>query len=224
MMSRKKILTIASVFCMSALAAGVTLAYFTDTDEVTNRFVTQGSFDIQILEKESDDGTFVDEDDPSGGIEYKNFLPGQRLQKEPFVKNEGSYDEWVRVKVIVPRWSVWKNAFERHGIPNVGPETFSEKVLCEYNTEDWERSGYIEDASNDTLIIKFYLKSKLEPKKESSCVFHYVKIPPEFDAEDLKEDVLGKFDIKLVAEALQADNTGTNAIEAFELFYDEQKP
>ena len=221
MKSKKKIMSIALFMCMAALVAGGSLAYFTDTDEVTNEFVTQGSFGVKIEEEKSADGEFKDENDASSGIKYEGFVPGQQLEKEPFVTNSGTYDQWVRVRTIIPKWSAWKSAFERHGVQDVGPKTFISKVIPEYNTEAWELDEqYIVDEEADTLTFFYYLKSKLAAGDKSPSIFTHVVIPAEFDMEDLEDDALGSFDIQLVAEAIQSDNTGDNAKEAFKLYYD----
>lgn len=88
-MNKKKLLTLAMVISMVAiLVVGGTIAYFTDTDTETNVFTT-GNVDIDLIE------TF----DPNNA----KLLPGIDVQKEVYVKNEGSETAYVRVHVAFPK-------------------------------------------------------------------------------------------------------------------------
>lgn len=86
-MNKKKILVLAMTLSMVAiLAMGATLAYFTDTDTVTNVFTT-GNVEIEIEEQ-------VDED--------TLLMPGKKINKDVFVKNTGSQPAYVRVHIAFP--------------------------------------------------------------------------------------------------------------------------
>lgn len=97
MKTKKKVLVVALVIAMIAIAVGGTLAWFNDTDEVTNVF-TVGSIDIEQNEVFDEDtaqllpvvGTDpTDEDD--------NYI-----QKEVTVSNVGKNDAYVQTYVAVP--------------------------------------------------------------------------------------------------------------------------
>jgi len=85
---KKKILTLCLVVCLAATAiVGGTLAYFTDTDNETNVFTT-GDVEIDLIE------TF----DPDNA----KLMPGIDINKDVFVKNEGTETAYVRVHLAFP--------------------------------------------------------------------------------------------------------------------------
>lgn len=85
---KKKILSLCLVVCLAATAiVGGTLAYFTDTDDAENVFTT-GNVDIELIE------TF----DPDNA----KLMPGINIEKDVFVKNEGTETSYVRVHVAIP--------------------------------------------------------------------------------------------------------------------------
>jgi predicted ribosomally synthesized peptide with SipW-like signal peptide len=96
---KKKILALALVVAMLAVAiVSASLAYFTDEEYETNTF-TLGEIDITLEE------TFGNEDkDGDGKDETKEFYPGVPVKKEVWVENtsETGNDAYVRVHVAFP--------------------------------------------------------------------------------------------------------------------------
>lgn len=100
---KKKLLAIALVVALLAVAVGGTLAYFTDQDAATNTF-TVGSVKIEIYENdvqtEGDVVKFgpltpiVNVDQPSADVSY--------IGKAVEVKNTGNNGAYVRVHIAVP--------------------------------------------------------------------------------------------------------------------------
>ena len=100
---KKKLLVMALVVAMIAVAVGGTLAYFTDQDAATNTF-TVGSVKIEIYENdkatEDDVVSFgpltpvVNVDTPSADISY--------VKKAVEVKNTGKNSAYIRVHIAVP--------------------------------------------------------------------------------------------------------------------------
>ena len=85
---RRVLLLAAMSLCMAALlTAGVTLAYFTAADVRTNTF-TVGQVDIALTEVQ----------DEENGV----LIPGQPVNRDVWVRNEGSAAAWIRVKVYIP--------------------------------------------------------------------------------------------------------------------------
>ena len=137
----KKKLTV--IFLCVALAAiaivGASLAYFTDTESVTNTF-TVGDVKIDLLEsslhrenagvangatstselwsdvaKEGSGNTskykagdtfYTDAQIEANAEEYKceneQLIPGRSYHKMPYVKNVGSNDAYIRIRVMIP--------------------------------------------------------------------------------------------------------------------------
>lgn len=97
---KKKILSVCLVVCLLATAIiGTTLAYFTDTKEVTNTFTTG---DVTIKLDETDvgtDGVPTGEGRKEEGNAY-HLLPGKTYTKDPIVTvNAGSEECYVFVRV-----------------------------------------------------------------------------------------------------------------------------
>ena len=87
---KKKILALCLVVVLVATAiTGVTLAYFTDTDDATNTF-TVGNVDIDLTEPKWDE---------QGKNEAPEAYPGEALAKDPTVTNHGANPCFVRISV-----------------------------------------------------------------------------------------------------------------------------
>ncbi|MGN0798889.1 MAG: SipW-dependent-type signal peptide-containing protein, partial [Christensenellales bacterium] len=153
---KKKILTICLIVALAATAIiGGTLAYFTDTKEVTNTF-TVGNVSIELIESQyhrvnAGKGDVGDVEEPLQGgylwasnvtlegntentpnyvtskevwsgkyfsddqieadaatykngyfAEHNNMMPGSNVRKNPYVKNTGANDAYIRVRVLIP--------------------------------------------------------------------------------------------------------------------------
>lgn len=99
---KKRIVTLALVVALVAIAAVGTLAYFTDTDKATNTFTVGG---VKIA---------LHEDNKEGAVdkEYQEWLEDQVLMpgdnqtntvaKVVTVENTGKSDSYVRVHIAIP--------------------------------------------------------------------------------------------------------------------------
>ena len=88
-MTKRKIMLLAMALSVVAiLAVGGTLAYFTDTDAADNVF-TVGNVDIDLTEPD-----WVGED----AVE-PNVYPGQEIEKNPMITNNGDNPCFVRIKI-----------------------------------------------------------------------------------------------------------------------------
>ena len=85
-LNRKWVLVIALVLSVAAATAG-TLAYLTDRDTVENAF-TMGNVDIEVEEVFPEEGAPIE--------------PGQEVNKDAKIVNEGTNPAWVWMTVSVP--------------------------------------------------------------------------------------------------------------------------
>lgn len=92
---KKRILLLATVAVLAAIAVGGTVAYFTGADQVHN-VITTGSVDIELIEKTIDQGGAV-VDFPEEGV--KDVLPGTAVSKIVSVRNDGEATAWIRISV-----------------------------------------------------------------------------------------------------------------------------
>ena len=131
---KKKILTLAAIAICASVAATGTLAYFTASDEAHN-VITSGGVDIALVEKTKVDG--VEMEFPKEGL--SGIMPGKSVSKIVSVKNTGTNDAWVRVKVDTvihknPKVSAFNELLplEVDGV---------QMITCDFNTTKWEQIG-----------------------------------------------------------------------------------
>lgn len=213
-LNKKQILTIALAVSLIAILSFSTLAWFTDSDEVTNKFQVATStedpddiFSVDVKENVDTDGdgnpdTVVDEGNvPDGGYAYENIYPSAELVKEPIVENTGAYDQYIRVLVTVDEeWDLL-----------VGDLTGTYKG---FDATVWTAAG--KTTENGKVTYTYYLNSILAPDA-TQTLFTHVIIPAELTQQDMATLENGMFTMDIVAQAVQADNTGDNAQDAFAL-------
>lgn len=206
-MKKNRVLAFALAVCLVAILAFGSLAFFTDSERASNKFMTASSddpdkllFDVDLYE------TDVDNDGDKRANTYSNILPGSVLSKDPTVKNTGLYGQYVRLVITIDCASQWQAACADHNIEDL------EDIFGGINSK-WERKSEEADLANNTLTYTYYLNHVLNPD-ETSTIFETVTIPKEFTIEDM--NTLTEFNMYIVAEAIQSDNNGTNAVEAFE--------
>ena len=155
-MSKRKIVLLASALCMVAiLAIGGTLAYFTDTQEVTNTF-TAGGVKIKLIEQQSsEDGKslvpYVDgqtlmpivgsaQTDPKNDVGQPTS--GNYIDKIVTIENTGKSDAWVRAYFAIP--SALDDGYETFNAgANILHFNFGNKdgVSTEGNQWKWTHDG-----------------------------------------------------------------------------------
>lgn len=218
-LTKKKVFVAALALCLVAILSMGTLAWFSDSDEVKNDFMITDSdtvtnpddvFSIDIYETKVDaDGNVVTDangnpETTDAGNTYEDIAPGDVLAKDPTVVNTGAYNQWVRVKVTLSNAENWLALVTKYNL------TFADLF------EGIDSSAWIgvEDytITGGAMTFTYYLKEQLEPGN-TATLFTDVKIPTEFDQTDMY--AVREFSLKLVAEAVQVENTKDNAVDAF---------
>lgn len=239
--NKKKVLVAALAISLIAILSMGSIAWFSDTDEVTNKFMVATSddgedsvFSVDVFEEvdEDGDGEFTGTGDydaaegaweKGGGYTYEEILPGDTLGKRPWVRNTGSYDEYIRVKVTINNAKAWKTIFEKY-------ELTLDDIFLGHNEAQWTRNDAetTEDTAKDTMTYVYYLNRILEPHKnggKDAYLFRCVQIPTQLKQEDMAlftyeaiDDTTGNyvFELDILAEAVQTEHVGANAIEAFD--------
>ncbi len=211
-LNKKKVFTLALAVCLIAILSLSSLAWFTDSDSVTNDFLIAGSddadpddvFSIDVWEDD-------DEEDEEGeekiqdGIEYEDILPGDDLYKEVHIENTGSYPQYVRATVTVTGASVWQDVYGMYIVPL--------EVLTDADLTGVHTLVMYYDAENDAFVYELYYEEPLAVDAEL-IVFEHVYIPEELDR--YQAAALQNFQIVVVADAVQTENVGDNVYEAFE--------
>ena len=209
-MTKKKVFVAALAVCLVAVLSMGTLAWFSAEDEVTNKFMIADSesdpneiFSVDVWENTPDG------DKDQDGYEYKDILPGDQLKKEVYVENTGAYDQYIRVKVTVNNADAW--------IAALGNGYDLGTMFLGHDETKWTRyevGQYSNDANGSYYTMVFYLNEKLAPNATVN-LFETVEIPTQLTQEDMVF-VGGQFDLTILAEAVQTENVGDSAYEAFQ--------
>lgn len=218
---KKRTFIVALIICMVAIIGIGSLAYFQASKNLTNYFAVAGVpnptdptatidptalFSIKL---EETDITKNDNTKTETGNTYTDILPGDTLKKDPTVTNTGKYDAWVRVKVTVTDAADWKAACDKHGITDLAT------IFNGFDAELWDREIKEDVEKDNTITYTYYYRTKVAPDGTAK-LFDSVTIPKQLDVEDMAS--LATFQLKITGEAIQADNTGETAQEAFKEF------
>lgn len=211
-MNKKKALSLALVVALIAILSFSSLAWFSDTDDVTNTFMVANSaetpdeiFSVDVWEYVEGDIENPDQD----GHTYEDILPGGRYHKEPYIQNTGSYDQYIRAKVTVSNADAWIAALGNGYDLGTMFEGHDESVWTRYEAGEY-------DGTNNTYTMVFYLNYKLAPG-EKACLFNTVVIPSQLTQEDMVF-VGGEFTLTVLGEAVQTENLGEGVDTAYEAF------
>ena len=209
-MTKKKVFVAALAVCLVAVLSMGTLAWFSDSDSVTNSFMIADSesdpneiFSVDVWENTPDG------DKDQDGYEYKDILPGDQLKKEVYVENTGAYDQYIRVKVTVNNADAW--------IAALGNGYDLGTMFLGHDETKWTRyevGQYSSDANGSYYTMVFYLNEKLAPNATVN-LFETVEIPSQLTQQQMSF-VGGQFDLTIFDEAFQTENVGDSAYEAFQ--------
>lgn len=186
---KKKLTALALVIVMVAmLFTGLTMAYFTDNETVTNTF-TVGSIEIDVYEHDIDNPTKEVEENL-----YENVVPGVTYPKDPTIENIGKNDAYARMLVTVP-YDLFMSLAGK-GITDL------DAMFADHNEALWERSATVMDELNNTVTYVYNCKSLLQPG-EKAVLFTSFTLPATLTQEDLA--AWDSFYIQIKGEAIQAE-------------------
>ena len=237
-MNKKKILSLALVVIMIAILSFGSLAWFSDSDSVTNNFDIAGGennkpdeiFSIDVMEYVVDENGnaatigFEGDTTNDGTFTYENIAPGEVLRKQPQIRNTGSYEQWVRMKVTFDNANYWIALLQKYGYTDLTDLLYMRDQTTKLvNAGNWTRGETT--VENDQVTYVFYYNTKLQPiadpgnagAAESNAIFFsWVKIPHEFTQEDMAPFTSGDFQMVVTGEAIQVKNINAQtAKEAF---------
>lgn len=217
-LNKKKLFVAAIAMSLIAIISIGTLAWFNATDDVTNTFKvatnendTDPTFSVEVSETDLDGNKTLD------GVTYYDVLPGDVIDKNPTIKNTGDYTQWIRASVTMSKADKW---FANGGSLKFGDvfagSTYDVVANAATSTANWL---LVEETAtpnaNGEAVWYLYLNSELAADAEA-VLFETVKIDEDFTLEEVMAlGVDGEFNITVKADALQKDNTGANAVEAF---------
>lgn len=211
-MTKKKVLVTALAVCLIATLSLGTLAWFNASDSVTNTFKvadTDGNnepdFSVELWETDEYDNRVEER-------EYKDILPGDVLDKDPTVENTGNYDQYIRAYVTFSDAETLQAACAKYGLST------DLRTWLNVDSTVWDAVSEPNAGTDGSITYCYYLKNVLGKKvgEETNKVqlFTTVTIPEKFVQADLSGGN-AVFTIDVKADALQTENTGTYAAEAF---------
>lgn len=219
-LSKKKVFVSAVVVCLLAMVSAGSLAWFSASDSVKNEFLfatseddtPEGIFSVDVWEEvgidEDGDGNpdKIGKGEDDKGHEYTDILPGSTYTKEPHVENTGSYDQYIRVTVTISDATAWIDA--------VGLDIDMRTVFAGFDEDKWDNISKNIEGETDTVTYVLYYNDILESKKDIT-LFEGVNIPTSLTQKQAAA-FEGGFTIDILAEAVQTENVGKNAFEAFQ--------
>ncbi len=224
--TKSKVFVTSLVVSLVAILSMSTLAWFSDSDSVSNKFLVADSvdidtpdevFSIDVYEKYDGDGDGTPEE-YQNGITYDKILPGAELGKLALVKNTGNYDQYVRVIITISDKSVWKDMVEDAGGDFTSYDVRDHFVGFDSSAWDLDNSTVSYDDVNDTIVYVVYYNAILAPNDEIE-VFEGIKIPEIMTrdhAAALNADGEHGFTVDVRAQAVQTEYVGDSAFEAFD--------
>ncbi len=214
-MTKKKVFVAALAICLVAIISMGTLAWFNASDDIVNNF--------KVATDETDDPTFtvqVSETDLNGqtttvGNTYYDVVPGDVIDKDPTITNTGDYTQWIRVSVTMTKANYWETFGGSLAFTDIFAGSTYDLAANVGNSE--AKWLLVEDAvepnADGTAVWYLYLNRELGAGSDE-VLFEKVNIEEDFTLEEVMS-FAGEFSITVKADALQRDNTGDNAVEAF---------
>lgn len=216
--NKKKVFVTALAVCLIAILSMGSLAWFSHKDSVYNEFFVADSedntpdkiFSVDVWEQKDDngDGDFDDIGDverTDATLTYRDILPGDELSKIAHVTNTGHYDQYIRVIVKISDATAWINA--------VGLDIDMNTVFVGFDETKWDHISKDINGETDTVTYVLYYTDILE-SEEDLVLFNAVKVPESLTREQAAA-FNGGFAIDVKAQAVQTENVGDNAYEAF---------
>jgi len=207
-MNKKKLLSLALVVIMIAILSFSSLAWFTDADSAKNDFTVGGAgqndpdkiFSVDV--KEEVDG----EEEPVEEWDFEEILPGDKLKKEAYITNTGSYEQYIRLIMTITDWKQVEDiitvnmddAFNDNWHIYGGQARVENDILADYSNTVLDQDG--------SLVVTMYLNKKLQPG-ETINIMDYVEISKDATQDDFKDSAFADgFQIIFDADAAQTEN------------------
>lgn len=214
---KKKLMAIALAVCVVAvLAAGASLAYFTDKTDAANNTFTMGNVKITLDETDltKDGGSRT----PAGNT-YTNLYPGMDMVKDPIVHNTGRNDAWVRVIVRVTNGAAFMDQFKDTQYGQSPLEGLTHGL-----GEGWQITASTKDTAANDMVYTIVYNTVLKPGESTPAVFNKLYIPATFGNGEMaaitykkaNNEAVNGFTMSIHAEAIQSE--GLNATSCQDAF------
>lgn len=216
--SKKIAIGALSICLVAAMAIGGTMAFLTDSEQVTNHF-SLGDLDITIDEPSWDDGTPDDPDTPddeSTPGDGEDLVPGDTKDKDPTITAvEGdSYMRVVmtikdrdtgdvitdsdRLDLILKTIRYAENDAIKEGTP------YALAALADYSTVN---SAFTKDDNKSSAGVYYYNYNDIFEKGDEVVLFTDIVIPTDWNQDELNT-LRGVYYVDADGEEVTADTEG----------------
>ena len=210
-MKKKLLIMSVAMVLVCAFAVGMTIAYLTDHETVTNTF-TVGNVQIKLDEADVDEYG-VPQGSPAPRVPENTYklIPGHTYTKDPTVTVlEGSEESFIKMTVT------FSNSAELDEIFGVGTDLTT--IFHDYDGTTWIYKGNTENTDN-TRTYEFWYKETVAATTEDvalDALFDSITVPHTITNDQLK--TIAGMTITVNAYAIQADGFGGNADAAWAAF------
>lgn len=198
-MKKKLLIMSVAMVLVCAFAVGMTIAYLTDHETVTNTF-TVGNVRIKLDEAKVD-VYGVPQGSPAPRVPENTYklIPGHEYTKDPTVTVlEGSEESYIKMTVTVTKSDVLDTIFA----PNGAQLT---EIFTGFGS-NWEYKSNTEDTENKTRTYEFWYKTTVDAREDAvklEPLFTSIVVPDFITGDQLAE--LQTMTITVNAYAIQAD-------------------
>lgn len=150
--------------------------------------------------------------------EHSKMIPGSNVRKNPYVKNTGANDAYIRVRVLIPvsLFDVIDNGPSYWTSTAINEGRVTSKAVATYNTSGATAVPKVTRGTTEYYEYDFTYVNPVKPGELTFWnVWGNIAINKDATAEQLAN--VEKFDVIFEADAIQAD-TFANATEAFAAF------
>ena len=209
-MKKKLLIMSVAMVLVCAFAVGMTIAYLTDHETVTNTF-TVGNVQIKLDEADVDEYGRVPQGSPAPRVTENTYklIPGHEYTKDPTVTVlSGSEESYIKMTVTVTKSDVLDAIFA----PNGAQLT---EIFTGFGS-NWEYKSNTEDTENKTRTYEFWYKTAVDAREDAvklEPLFTSIVVPDFITGDQLAE--LQTMTITVNAYAIQADGFEGNAEAAW---------
>lgn len=194
--SKKIVIGALSICLVAAMAIGGTMAFLTDSEQVTNHF-SLGDLDITIDEPGWEDDTHENPDDPDGPDEPgdgEDLVPGDTKDKDPTVTAVEGNSYMRVVMTIKDRDSgevitdtarldlILQTIRYAEGDAIVEGTPYALADLASYNTVN---SKFVKDTERSSDGVYYYNYDGIFNKDDKAVLFTDIVIPTDWNQEEL---------------------------------------
>lgn len=177
---------------------GLTSAYFTDNESVTNTFEV-GNVTIDLLEPNWDT---TDDDADGTPDKAENIVPCKTLEKDPQIKNIGENSAYAYLEVKIPVKNLVTAGTT--GTKNTAKDT--ELFTMVGLSDKWELLNKTTKDADGNAVYVYGYKTAVAPNETTEPLFTSIQFANVIEGQNLEDTTLN---VPVKAMAIQSEESGT---------------